>query len=74
MKLDSNWKKIYAANLKLSLGRAMKGIDYFRMIEYPLAFSQLKLKGKNLILDVGSSDSIFPIFLASLGHHVHHRH
>jgi SAM-dependent methyltransferase len=37
------------------------------MIEYPLAFSQLSLKIKNKILDVGSSNSVFPLFLASLG-------
>jgi len=66
-----NWKKIYTVNLKLGLSKMIKGIDYFRMIEYPLAFSQLELREKNLILDVGSSDSVFPIFLASLGHQVY---
>lgn len=71
MKVNMNWKKIYTVNPRLGLIKVIKGIDYFRMIEYPLAFSQLELREKNLILDVGSSDSVFPIFLAYLGHQVY---
>lgn len=70
MKTGFRWKEIYATNLRLGLGKIVKGIDYSRIIEYPLAFSQLEFQKKNLILDVGSSDSVFPIFLASLGHKV----
>jgi len=68
-KLD--WKRIYATNLKLGLSKVIKGIDYSRIVEYPLAFSQLEFGKNDLILDVGSSDSVFPVFLASLGHTVH---
>jgi SAM-dependent methyltransferase len=71
MKRESSWKDIYAINLRLGLSNILKGIDYSRLVEYPLAYSQLELGKKDLILDVGSSDSIFPIFLASLGHKVH---
>lgn len=71
MKRKSNWKSIYATNFRLGLGRMLRGIDYSRIVEYPLAFSQLELGKRNLILDVGSSDSILPVFLASLGHSVH---
>ncbi|MEM2912313.1 MAG: class I SAM-dependent methyltransferase [Candidatus Bathyarchaeia archaeon] len=71
MQHDYQRRRIYAINLKLGFKRAIKGIDYFRMMEYPLVFSQLELKKKDTILDVGSSDSIFPIFLAYLGHKVY---
>ena len=70
MKTRFRWKEIYATNLRLGLGRIIKGIDYSRIIEYSLAFSQLEFQKKDLILDVGSSDSVFPIFLASLGNKV----
>ena len=71
MKRKPNWKRIYSTNFRLGLGRMLRGIDYSRIVEYPLAFSQLELGKRSLILDVGSADSIFPVFLASLGHSVH---
>jgi SAM-dependent methyltransferase len=71
MKDRVDWKKIYAVNFRLGLGRIIKGIDYSRIIEYPLAFSQLELGKRDLILDVGSSDSVFPILLSDIGHQVY---
>jgi hypothetical protein len=68
MKKESNWKDIYTTNLRLCLSKILRGIDYSRIVEYPLAFSQLGLGKKDLILDVSSSDSVFPVFLASWGY------
>lgn len=66
-----SWKEIYALNLKMGLRKVIEGIDYFRVAEYSLVCSQLGLEKDELVLDVGSLDSTFPVFLASLGHHVY---
>jgi SAM-dependent methyltransferase len=71
MKIESNWKKIYATNLRLGFGKILRGIDYSRTIEYPLVSSQLEFGKNDLVLDVGSSDSVFPVFLASSGYKVY---
>lgn len=41
-----------------------------RRAEYPWAISQAKLDGAMKILDIGSGVSLFPIYLASMGHNV----
>jgi SAM-dependent methyltransferase len=65
-------KKLLYINFKLGLLKFLQGIDYYRMIEYPVAYTLLRLetKRKMNILDVGSSDSIFPLLLALSGHNV----
>ena len=60
-------KDLFALNLRFGLVRALKGLDYYRVIEYSLTFILLSLRKGDRILDLGSSDSIFPIYLAAKG-------
>jgi len=52
---------------KEGLNRIANGIDYFRCLEDPLAFNNLKLERGLTLLDVGSSNTIFPLFVCSKG-------
>jgi len=68
-------KRLIIINLKLfkvDPFKALKNIDYYRLIEYPVVYKALKIENvKGLkILDIGSLDSIFPLFLAYNGHNV----
>lgn len=58
-------RDFFILNLKLGLMRALRGIDYYRLIEYPFAVFLLDLNRRDKILDIGSLDSIFPIYLAA---------
>ena len=54
---------------KEGMKRIILGIDYFRCLENPLVFNNLELitiSGLTL-LDIGSSNSIFPLFVSSKG-------
>ena len=47
--------------------RIVAGIDYFRCLEDPLVFNNLKLDCGFALLDIGSSNTIFPLVTASKG-------
>lgn len=47
--------------------RLVRGIEYFRCIEYPLIFNSLKLESGASLLDIGSANSVFPLFACSRG-------
>ena len=49
------------------LGRIIRGIDYFRCLEDPLVFNNLRLEHGLALLDIGSSNTIFPLFVCSKG-------
>jgi 2-polyprenyl-3-methyl-5-hydroxy-6-metoxy-1,4-benzoquinol methylase len=49
----------------------LKGIDYYRVIEYSTVASCLNQLYGCKILDIGSLDSLFPLFLATKGAEVH---
>jgi SAM-dependent methyltransferase len=51
-------------NATLGWGRAVRGLDYVRCLEFPLVFEALELAPGQRILDVGSRTSIFPLFAA----------
>ena len=52
---------------KEGLSRIINGIEYFRCLEDPLAFNNLKLERRLKLLDIGSSNTIFPLFVCSKG-------
>jgi ubiquinone/menaquinone biosynthesis C-methylase UbiE len=52
---------------KEGIKRIVNGIDYFRCLEDPLVFNNLKLERGLTLLDIGSSTTIFPLFTASKG-------
>jgi cyclopropane fatty-acyl-phospholipid synthase-like methyltransferase len=52
---------------KEGLKRIVNSIDYFRCLEDPLAFNNLKLERGLRLLDIGSSNTIFPLFVCSKG-------
>jgi SAM-dependent methyltransferase len=60
-------KEIFRVNNRNSLLRILRGVDYSRCVEYSLVLVRLKPKKGDLVLDVGSRDSIFPQLLSSLG-------
>jgi len=62
-------RELIILNSKLGMLRVLKGIDYYRMIEYPVAYNLLEIENHSgsKVLDIGSLDSIFPLFLASKG-------
>ncbi len=52
-------------NASLGLGRAVRGLDYVRCLEFPLVYNHLDLKPGMKLLDAGARTSIFPPFVAS---------
>ena len=52
---------------KEGLRRIVYGIDYFRCLEDPLVFNNLKREHGLALLDIGSADTIFPLFVGSKG-------
>lgn len=70
--LNANLFDFYRFNVLLGIKRkklkqVLGGIDYFRCLEYPLVFNNLKLSYGHILLDIGSGNSIFPLFVASKG-------
>lgn len=47
--------------------RLIISIEYFRCHEYPLVFNNLRLKPGLKLIDIGSANSIFPLFVCSKG-------
>lgn len=56
---------LFLLNLKAGFWRALKGLDYYRTIEYPVTLAFLNLNKKHRVLDIGSLDSLFPVYLAA---------
>jgi len=52
---------------KEGFSRIVNGIDYFRCLEDPLVFNNLRLARGLTLLDIGSSNTIFPLFVCSKG-------
>ena len=76
MILKANLSDLYKFNLQLGLRklpkkqgckRLIRGIEYFRCIEYPSLFNNLNLESGADLLDIGSANTIFPLFLCSRG-------
>lgn len=53
--------------MKLHKKYIILGIDYSRWKEYPLVTTELMLERGTTLLDIGSKNSIFPLFLISQG-------
>jgi len=68
-RISRSQRELIILNSKLGMLRILKSIDYYRMIEYPFAYNLLKIENHSglKVLDIGSLDSIFPLFLASKG-------
>ena len=54
-------------NGRRSLLRLMKCIDYYRVVEYTIAVNILAPLNEKRILDIGSLDTVFSLYLASKG-------
>ena len=52
---------------KEGIKRIVGGIEYFRCLEDPLVFNNLELYSELKLLDIGSSNTIFPLFVCSKG-------
>lgn len=51
-------------NASLGLGRAVRGLDYVRCLEFPLIYRHLELEPGMRLLDAGARTSVFPAFVA----------
>ena len=58
---------LYRFNIKRGLFSILSGLGYFKCIEYAMVFNSLKLKKGLRLLDIGSDNSIFPLFIGSKG-------
>jgi ubiquinone/menaquinone biosynthesis C-methylase UbiE len=65
--IEATMRDIYLFNARRGLRRIIGGIDYFRCLEDPLIFNNLKLERGLTLLDIGSGSTIFPLFTASKG-------
>ena len=65
--IKDTMRDIYLFNARLGLRRIIGGIDYFRCLEGPLVSNNLKQEHGLTLLDIGSSTTIFPLFIASKG-------
>ncbi len=54
-------------NASLGVGRALRGLDYVRCLEFPLVHDHLALRPGMKLLDAGARTSVFPLFVAT--HH-----
>ena len=52
---------------KEGIKRIVEGIEYFRCLEDPLVFNNLELYSGLKLLDIGSSNTTFPLFASSRG-------
>lgn len=64
--ITANTLHFYIFNMRLGLRRVIGGVDYFRLLSYPLVLENLNLKPHTRLLDMGSGCSIFPLFVAYL--------
>lgn len=71
MVLDEKVKKalweLYWFNFRFSLIHKIKGINFSRCFEYGATLSAIDIKGGEEILDIGTSNSSLPLFLAHKG-------
>ena len=51
-------------NASLGLGRALRGLDYVRCLEFPLVYDHLDLSPGMRLLDAGARTSVFPLYVA----------
>jgi SAM-dependent methyltransferase len=51
-------------NASLGRGRALRGLDYVRCLEFPLVHEHLALAPGMRLLDAGARTSVFPLFIA----------
>jgi ubiquinone/menaquinone biosynthesis C-methylase UbiE len=65
--IEATMRDIYLFNARRGLRRIVGGIDYFRCLEDPLVSNNLKLERGLTLLDIGSSSTTFPLFIASKG-------
>ncbi|MDY6895330.1 MAG: methyltransferase domain-containing protein [Thermotogota bacterium] len=65
--IEATMRDIYLFNNGLGSRRIIGAIEYFRCLEGPLASNNLKLERGHTLLDIGSSNTIFPPFMASKG-------
>ena len=67
-----NWTDFYRFNAGLGLKWFVKGVNYWRLIEYPWAANHLRLAPGVKILDIGSASyNLLPLLLASDGYLVY---
>jgi len=57
----------YFFNAKLGLRYLLSGVDYSRLLEYPITVENLMVEAGLRVLDIGSGGSILPTFLLSKG-------
>jgi len=62
--LKTNLFRLLAFSAKFRLGALRSNFYYTRNIEYPLCFNKLEIEEGMRVLDVGSGNSMFPIYLA----------
>jgi SAM-dependent methyltransferase len=63
--VGSLWDFVHFA-LQVSAFEVLRGhMDYVRCIEFPLVFQHLRLEPRTRLLDVGSAQSHFPLYVAS---------
>lgn len=48
---------------KFGYRELLRSVFYWRFIEYPKAFDWLKIKKSDKLLDIGSNESVFPLFV-----------
>lgn len=67
-----HWTDFYLFNAKLGLKWFVKGVNYWRLVEYPWAANHLRLAPGVKILDIGSASyNLLPLLLASDGYLVY---
>jgi SAM-dependent methyltransferase len=72
-----NFLEMFRYNAALNANKMIKGIDYYRGMEYPVTMLLLgernltNHKSKKKLLDVGSLDTPFPLSLAAKGYEVY---
>jgi 2-polyprenyl-3-methyl-5-hydroxy-6-metoxy-1,4-benzoquinol methylase len=62
--------QFYRFNARISLDRLIKGVDFSRCFEYLTAYQKLLSKQRGCLLDIGSHQSPFPLFMANQGFRV----
>lgn len=65
--LKTTITRLYLFCAKLGIKNLGNCFYYTRNIEYPLCFNKLRLEKAMKVLDVGSGNSIFPVYIADSG-------
>lgn len=69
-KAEALLKELYRFNASLGWILAIRGIEYFRCVEYAWVFQRMPNQGPLRILDIGPWRSPLPLFLARKGHYM----